>query len=135
MSGILPKIVLPDDVRAYRGRIDAFARAIDRSVAQCSALDPFARRSWAEFYARWQEFCATEVSWLHTAAQYEETERYEEHLLRWQAYLAPMCRSAGPPMTRPGGAISASSTEGTIKTVAIAGAVIATALAIRAVTR
>ena len=30
MSSFLPKFVTPEDVRAYRGRLDPFARSFDR---------------------------------------------------------------------------------------------------------
>lgn len=135
MSGILPKFVTPDDVRAYRGRLDPFARAFDRSVAWCQAIDPATRRNWADFYAGWRRFCDTDASWTHASAQYDEAEKYEENLIRWQGWLGRFCQLGVPPLTRPPVSPETSSLEATVKTVAIAGAVIAVAVSLRSVVR
>jgi len=134
MTSLLPTVVTPDDVRAMKARLDAFARAFDRSVAACARLTPAMRASWAEFYRGWRQFADADPSWLHAAAEYETARQYEEHLVAWQGRIAPLCGVTGAPLTR-APATSAGSLENTIKTVAIAGAVIAVALALREVTR
>lgn len=135
MSGIFPTVVTPDDVRASKARLDAFARSFDRSVAMCPRLHPYVRKSWSDFYRGWRQFADADASWFHAAAEFDAAQQYEEHLVAWQAQLAPLCPIAGPPLTRPAGAASSGTLENTVKTVAIAGAVVAVALAIRGVTR
>jgi len=134
MTNLLPMVVTPDDVRTMKTRLDAFARAFDRSVAACTRVHPYTRTSWAEFYRGWRQFADADPSWLHAAAEYETARQYEEHLVAWQRQLAPVCGIAGAPLTR-APASSGSSLESTIKTVAIAGAVVAAALALREVMR
>jgi len=136
MTNLLPTVVTPDDVRTMKARLDAFARAFDRSVSVCTRVHPYMRTSWAEFYRGWRQFADAEPSWLHAAAEYDAARQYEEHLVAWQRQLAPVCGIASAPLTRaPASSSSGSSLESTIKTVAIAGAVVAVALALREVTR
>jgi len=136
MTSLLPTVVTPDDVRAFKARLDGFARSLDRSVSMCTRVHPYVRTSWAEFYRGWRQFADADPSWLHAAAEYDAARQYEEHLIAWQTQLAPVCAIAGAPLTRPKVTGSpGSSLENTIKTVAIAGAVVAVALAIREVTR
>lgn len=135
MSGVFPTVYSPEEVQSYKARLDPFARAIDRSVAMCTTLDPTTRRAWGEFSRGWRQFCDSEVSWMRAASDHEQAEKYEEHIIRWQTWLAPHCPIAAPPLTRPPPSKSATSVESTVKTVAIAAAVIAVAVAIKSVTR
>jgi hypothetical protein len=134
MSDLLPTVVMPDDVRAAKARLDPFARAVDRSVAVCPQLHPYVRRSWADFYRSWRQFADADASWFHAAAEYDAAKQYEEHLVAWQTQLASVCPIAGPPLTRPPGSSSTNSLND-MKTIAIAGAVVAVALAVRGITR
>jgi hypothetical protein len=136
MNGLLPTVHTPAEVHAYKARLDPFALALDRSVASCPHLDPTTRRNWAEFFRGWRRFCDADVGWLSAANDFAQAQQFEEHIIRWQAWLRPYCTIAAPPLTRaPVVATPPSSTESTIKTVAIAGAVIAVAFAVRAVTK
>ncbi len=135
MSGLLPTVVTPDDVRASKARLDAFARAFDRSVTACPRLAPSIHQSWSDFYRGWRRFADADPSWFHAAAEFDAAQQYEEHLIAWQAQLGPLCPIAGPSLTRPPGASSTGTVETTIKTVAIAAAVVAVALAVREITR
>jgi hypothetical protein len=136
MTSFLPTVITPDDVRAYKDRLDPFARAIDRGVS-VSRLDAYTRRAWSDFFRSWRSFCDAEPSWLHAAAEFNAAEHYEEHIIHWQARLAPYCPIPGPLLTRPvpKAPAPASSVENTVKTVAVAGAVIALALSLRSVVR
>jgi hypothetical protein len=134
-GGILPLVVMPDDVRAAKARLDAFARSFQRTVSTCPLLPALTRRAWGDFYQGWRRFADTDASIFHAAAEYDAAERYEEHLLSWQAHLAQYCASAGPRLTRPQPPFSTASLESTVKTVAVAGVVIAIAITLRSVTR
>ena len=133
MSGLLPTVVMPDDVRATKARLDPFALVLDRCVALCPQLPPYDHRSWADFYRGWRHFADADASWFHAAAEYDQADRYEEHLVTWQAYLAAKCPIAGPPFTRPKDTSMGSLSD--VKTIAIAGAVVVVALTLRGVLR
>ncbi len=135
MSDFLPTVVMPDDVRAAKARIDSFARAMDRSVAVCPQLHPLVRRSWSDFYRNWRQFADADASWLHAAAEFETAKQYEEHVIAWQAQLGPLCAMTSPPLSRTPTSTSPAALQTTLKTVAIAGAVVAVALAVREVSR
>ena len=136
MTGLLPTWFVPDDVRAIKARLDASARTLDRSVTLCPHVHPYVRRSWADFYRGWRTFADADASWLRASTDYETARQYEEHLVAWQRQIAPICGIAGAPLTRAQNPGSTESTlQTTIKTVAIAGAVVAVALAVREVTR
>jgi hypothetical protein len=136
---ILPKFVTPADVRDLKTRVDAFVRGTDQAVADCSALPAGVRTGWEAFSKAWRAYFDEEDSWWHTAAQMDQGEAYERDLARWQDTIAQFrCSDAPPrvtPSTDPPPPASDVRWQGTIKTVAIAGAVIAVALGLRAVLR
>ncbi len=128
-------IVTPNDVRALKARLDPFVRAFDCSVAACGELHPFVRGSWADFSRGWRQFAAADTSWLHAAAEYDAAAKYEQHLVAWQTQLAPVCPVLAPPFPRSSRPDASGTLGSTVKTVAIAGAVVAVAFALRGVTR
>jgi hypothetical protein len=135
---ILPKFVVPDDVRDLKNRVDPFVRAMDQSVADCKGLSEAVRTGWQGFSKAWRSYFDEEDSWLHTAAQMDQGEAYERDLARWQDWIAQFkCVESAPRITpsTDGDPAGSKNWSGTIKTVAIAGAVIAVALGLRAVVK
>jgi hypothetical protein len=137
VGGILPRFVTPSDVRALKTRVDPFVRALDASVAACATLPAETRKGWEGFSKAWRSFVDEDDSWLHTAAQMDQGEAYEADLGHWQDLLAQSkCGTSTPRVTPTNPTSSPEDTSrmhGTIKTVAIAGAVVAVALGLRAV--
>jgi hypothetical protein len=137
VGGILPRFVTPSDVRALKTRVDPFVRAMDRSVAECAALAAETRAGWEAFSLAWRAYVDEEDSWLHTAAQMDQGEAYEQDLAHWQDVLGhSKCGTSTPritPTNPPSTPDDTARMHGTIKTVAIAGAVVAVALGLRAV--
>ena len=139
---ILPRFVTPSDVRDLKVRVDAFIRAEDSTVDACASIPAGPRMGWKAFFASWQSYFAEDDAWLHAAAQMDEGEAYEQDLGKWQAMLATYkCTPNAPPSTPldpplfDGHGPDTSGWQGTAKTVAIAGAVIAVAIGMRAVLR
>jgi hypothetical protein len=140
MTGHLIKFITPDDVRDYRGRLDAVISATDTKVTtSCPGLDQGTREGWSKFVAAWREFLKEEPSWLHALAQYETTEAYEQDMSRWQDMISKASCLLPTPRVVPGSnegpSSPPSSLESTLRTVAIAGAVVAVALGVKAVLR
>jgi hypothetical protein len=136
MSGILPRFVTPSDVRDLKTRIDPYVRAMDQSIPSCASVTTDVKASWSTFSSSWRTFFDEEDSWLHTAAQMDQAEAYEVDVSRWQAWFAKQRCATGAPAIQPSSSGAKSEQwTGTIRTVAIAGAVIAAALGIRAVTK
>lgn len=137
VAGILPRFVTPSDVRALKNRVDPFVRALDASVAACPTLLASTRAGWEGFSSAWRTYMVEDDSWLHTAAQMDQGEAYEQDLGHWQDLLAQSkCGTSTPRITPTNPSTSpedSSRMHGTIKTVAIAGAVVAVALGLRAV--
>ena len=135
---ILPKFVTPSDVRDLKVRVDAFVRATDQSVSTCAKLPEGVRAGWKQFSNAWRTYFDEEDSWWHTAAQMDQGEAYERDLGAWQTTLAQYrCTDAPPVITPSNGGESGNSDrwQGTVKTVAIAGAIVAVVLGVRAVVR
>ena len=133
MSGFLPKFVLPSDVRALKNRLDPTMRSLDMTVAQCTTVEAATGSAWADFSRAWRAYFNEDDSWLHTAAQMDAGEAYERQIADWQTLLARPCTLHTPqitPSTTPPDAH-----QDTIRTVAIAGAVIAVVVGIRSVMR
>jgi hypothetical protein len=133
---ILPKFVTPSDVRDLKNRVDPFVRALDQGVTDCKGLPDGVRAGWQAFSKAWRSYFDEEDSWWHTAAQMDQGEAYEQDLAKWQTMIAGYkCATDAPPVTPDdeGGGADASRWQGTIKTVAIAGALVAVVLGIRTV--
>ena len=130
------RFVTPGDVRDLKNRIDPFVVALDATVAACKGLPAGVATSWADFSKRWRDFFNEDESWFHTAAQMDQGEAYECDLLHWQQTIQANKCATGAPLITPedaGGAAGGAQWAGTIKVVAIAGAVVAVALGLRAV--
>ncbi|MEO8800820.1 MAG: hypothetical protein ABI551_23215 [Polyangiaceae bacterium] len=141
---ILPRFVTPTDVRDLKNRLDAFVRAEDAAVNACPSIPAGPRAGWKAFAASWRDYFGEDDSWLRAGAQMDEGQAYEEDLGHWQDTLATYaCANAAAPRVSPldppsgghGDDRDPSSWQGTVKTVAVAGMVIAVALGLRAVAR
>jgi hypothetical protein len=134
MSGLLPRFVLPADVRSLKVRLDPVVRSLDGTAASCAGLPDATRTNWNDFSKAWRAYFAEEDSWLHTAAQMDAGEAYERQIADWQRFLSTaLCVLNGPQITPPSSTPDAH--QDTIRTVAIAGAVIAVVVGIRSVMR
>jgi hypothetical protein len=133
----LLRFVTPSDVRDLKNRIDPFVRALDTSAAACAGLPASVADGWGAFSKAWRSYFDEEDSWWHTAAQMDQGEAYESDVQGWQALIATYkCTPDAPTITpTDDAAAGADRWSGTVKTVAIAGAVIAVALGLRAVLR
>ena len=135
---VLPKFVIPADVRDLKNRVDPFVRAMDQTVADCKGLTDAVRTGWQGFSQAWRTYFDEEDSWFHTAAQMDQGEAYERDLARWQDWIGQFkCVTSTPPITpsTTGDPADSKNWSGTVKTVVIAGAVIAVALGLRAVVK
>ena len=140
---VLPRFVVPSDVRDLKNRVDAFVREEDAAVDACASIPAGPRSGWKTFVASWQSYFTEDDSWLNAAAQMDEGEAYEADIEKWQALIAkyrctpnaPPSSPIDPPLfggdTTPNG----SGWQSTARTVAIAGAAIAVAVGMRAVLR
>jgi hypothetical protein len=139
VGGILPKFVTPSDVRALKTRVDPFVVALDQSVADCKTIPDGVRSAWQAFSKAWRSFVDEDDSWLHTAAQMDQGEAYEQDIARWQGMIATYkCAPDAPPITPTdpvgsGDDLGSRRWQGTIKTVAIAGAIVAVVIGVRTV--
>jgi len=129
------RFVTPADVRDLKNRIDPYVRALDENVVACVALPQGVRDGWTAFSKAWRSYFDEDDSWWHTAAQMDQGEAYEADVQNWQKMIAGYkCAPDAPPITpTDGGGADSDRWSGTIKTVAIAGAVVAVALGLRAV--
>jgi hypothetical protein len=137
----LPYAVTPDDVKDKKRRIDALIQGLDAAIAACVSITDVDRQRWALFVSGWAGFRDSEESWFHTAAQDEQAGAYEQDAKGWSdwyarqacsaASTAPSISTWGEAPTNAADAAAAKDTKSTFKTVAIAGAVVAVAVAIR----
>lgn len=140
---VLPRFVTPSDVRDLKNRVNAFVLAEDAAVDACAAIPAGPRAGWKAFVASWKSYFSEEDAWLSAGAQMDEGEAYEEDLGKWQAMIAgnkctpnaPPSTSLDPPLFGGDDKTKGGDWQSTAKTVAIAGAVIAVAIGMRAVLR
>ena len=134
----LPKFVVPADVRDLKNRVDPFVRAMDQSVADCKGLTDAVRTGWEAFSKAWRSYFDEDDSWFHTAAQMDQGEAYEQDLAHWHDWIGQFkCAESVPRITpsTDGDPKDAKNWQGTIKTEAIAGAVIAVVVGLRTVVK
>jgi hypothetical protein len=127
------RFVTPKDVRALKNRLDPTFRSLDATVARCSGLDPVMRDSWQAFSKGWRSYVNEEDSWLHCAAQMDAGESYERQVSDWQAMIGRACTLSAPQVVPQ--KVEAADTQRTLRTVAVAGAVIVALVSIRSLVR
>jgi hypothetical protein len=124
----LPPITFlwPSDVRDKIGEIDPQWTATNGAVDACPALPPTQRAGWKSDFAAWQAFRDEGVGTFGAANKMEATLRFQCKLREWQDLIsATSCVLAGPKVPTPTPTTSLDEAMGTIKIVAIGGAVIA----------
>lgn len=118
--------VWPSDVRDKIKEIDAAFQGTDVSVKACAGLDATRRAGWSTDLATWSAFVADGVGTFGAANKLEAALRWQCRLRQWQDLItATSCTLAGPEVPKPTPSTSVETAVGTLKTVAVAGAVIA----------
>ncbi len=86
-SGILPSIILPNDIRIVQSRLSAAAAGADLTANACATLDPDVKKAWQAKKADIDAYASTEVSIFTntTATFYERGLSLEKELDAWQA--------------------------------------------------
>lgn len=105
MSGILPDIYLPSDMRALQARLLANLTATDRSVRQCNGLDQPTRSSWGLFYIAAYDFATLDPGFIFFGTHIDQGRGYEQDLYAWQQKIDHTCTLTLPevdPTKRPG---------------------------------
>jgi hypothetical protein len=118
--------VTAGDVQARKDQVNAQIDSDDADVVNCARLDSGTVSAWNLFVSSWRAFYADEPSFWNAGGQGRQVADYVDQLEKWEAKLkAAGCTvTAAPIPTQSGDATSA-----TIKTVAIAAAVVAGAFA------
>lgn len=118
--------VTPSDVQARKDQVNAEIEATDVDVINCKTLDAGTLSAWNLFLVAWREFDADEPGFFSAGAQGRQVADYVDQLAQWQARLkAAGCTLTAAPLP----AQPQDDVAGTIKTVAIAAAVVAGAFA------
>jgi hypothetical protein len=130
----LPVFRSPADVHEYKRSIDPTFRALDGLVDACAELPETTRASWKTFSTQWRAFYATEESWWHTVAQWEQCERYEEQVANWQRMLGPKCGGLPSPQLTPDSE-KQSPWTGAIVAASVAVGLVAVVVGVRAVAK
>lgn len=133
---VLPRFVLPADVRALKERLVPFVYALDQTASSCEGLKEETRSAWRSFSASFRAFYAAEESFWSAGAEMDQAESYERDLARWQEHFAGLrCRRSVPQVV-PSTDRDRDGERGwqrTVQTVAIAGAVVAAVWGLRTV--
>jgi hypothetical protein len=102
-EGLLPTIVWPSDVDAYRRKVDPDMRATDAAVKLCTLAEGV-RAGWDAFFKSWVSFfnetgCGFLV--FGCANKFDEARDYEKKLAEWQAELQAKGCALNSPKVRP----------------------------------
>lgn len=133
-------VALPSDVRELKDALNPSVQALDGDVRGCAGLDDATRAAWRAFKDTWDKWFAAEESFWRSGQQMDRTEQYAKEIRGWQDKIAgARCHMSAPPIdpNKPSlfGSGAGGDLEGTIKTVAIAGAFVAGVVALRTVMR
>jgi hypothetical protein len=87
MSGLLPGIILPNDIRIVQSRLAGAATGVNETANACAQLDAGVKTAWAAKKADIDAYTSTEVSIFTntTATFYERGLSLEKELDAWQA--------------------------------------------------
>jgi len=122
-GGLLPTIVWPSDVEAYKRKVDPDMIATNATVAQCAALGSGAAKAWRDFFSAWRTFRAQSTPLFGAANQFDEARAYEARLSEWQSQLQGAGCTLHAPKVEPVAAADLSA----LKWVAVAVALVAVA--------
>jgi hypothetical protein len=130
MSGILPSIWFPSDLRAVQQQLLADSAGVDQTVAGCPSLDAPTRASWASFYAGVKQFGSIDYGWTNTSgAAADQAQLLQRELFAWEQKLSTTCKLTVPTVdpTKTAGADAASGLNNALKFGAIAAGFIGSA--------
>ncbi len=96
MSGLLPDIYLPSDMRALQARLLAAAQGTDESVRTCSAIDTPTRASWGIFYIQLSDFASEDPGTIFFGSRVDRAKELETELFAWQQKIATTCKLTVP---------------------------------------
>lgn len=122
MSGFLPTVWFPSDLRAVQQQLLADSAGVDQTVAACTSLDAPTRTSWGSFYAGIKSFASIDYGWTNTSgAAADQAQLLQRELYAWEQKLASSCKLTVPAVdpTKTTGADSASGLNQTLKYGAI----------------
>ena len=128
------EFVTPQDVRDYKGELNASVTSLDADVVACVKADPAGSKidtptldAWNQFVAEWRSFAADDPGLFSAGAQGRLANNYAQLILQWQDRItAAGCTLSAPKVVLP----PDDPVVGTVKTVAIAAGVIAGAFAL-----
>ena len=88
MSGLLPGIIFPADIRAVQSELRAASAGVDLSFTGCPQIDPGTRSAWAAANRSIKEYCDIDVGFTNTTASlYETGLNHQKALYEWQELL------------------------------------------------
>lgn len=125
MGDLLPTLVFPADVKAYKKKLDPSMVATNAAVeAHCPNLPSQQAVNWGAFFLDWRKFADAPVAIFSSwELQLEIAKRFERDLAEWQDIISESCTLSIPKVDPPGKPFPTA----TVLLVA-GGAVVATAL-------
>jgi hypothetical protein len=123
------EFVTPQDVRDYKGELNTHVTTLDADVVHCVQGDPAGTKldtatldAWNQFVAEWRTFMADDPGFFSAGGQGRLANNYAHTIAEWEERITQAgCGLSGPRVVLP----ADDPVLGTIKTVAIAGAVVA----------
>jgi hypothetical protein len=111
-------------VHDFKAQLDPRFRAVDGDAARCAGIPDASKQAWSAFYASWRQFFAEDESWLHTAAQMDRAETFEEQLTDWQRKIDAYHCALSEPIIRPESERGATNWDAALKWAGVAAGVI-----------
>jgi hypothetical protein len=100
IGDLLPTVVWPSDVLAYKRRLDPQFKATNATVAACAELPAGQANAWRDFFGAWEAFYNEDEPTFGAANRWAECKRYEAELVAWEALIAASCNLNAPATTR-----------------------------------
>lgn len=96
-AGLLPSVVFPSDVDAFKARLDPEMRTTEGSASRCASLSSGDAIAWGDFYTEWRKFADRPTPLVSSwTTELEIAKSYETRLRDWQTKLARECAMRGP---------------------------------------
>ncbi len=126
INGLLPTIVWPSDVEAKKVEIDPGFENLELMADTCDKLSAEDAISVNRFLGAWRAFRDEPTPTFGSANKWDEALRYQDRLRDYQDMLeAKGCDLIGAKVTRPAPEATIPDYFDTVKTIAVASAVIA----------